>query len=199
MSAQSLRQDMADAIWVAHSLFERGKVTGSTANLSFAYEKRLYVTGSGSSFGNLKEADFSVISFEGKHLSGPLPSKEFPLHLALIGSNEAFGAVLHTHSFYATLWSCFVRNRSDLGLPHYTPYLKMKLGEVQMIPYAPPGTEQLFASFREHLDGRAGYLLCNHGPVVAAQNILQAFYALEELEESCHLAWELRNEQVAEI
>jgi len=69
-----------DAIWIAKSLFERGKVSGSSANMSFLHEGNIYITGSGTSFGVLTEKDFSVVNMKGEHISGIQPSKELPLH-----------------------------------------------------------------------------------------------------------------------
>ena len=33
-----LKQKLEDAVWAAHSLFERGKTSGSSANMSFAHD-----------------------------------------------------------------------------------------------------------------------------------------------------------------
>ena len=77
-------------------------------------------------------------------------------------------------------------------MPEHTPYLKMKLGKVGLIPYAPPGSRELFQLFEEHMEGSDGYLLQNHGPVVGAASMMDAFYAIEELEESARIAWSLR-------
>lgn len=67
-------------------------------------------------------------------------------------------AVIHTHSFYATLWSCAVhKNRTDC-IPQYTPYLKMKLGTVGLVPYGKPGSEELFPAFRQCVSGSDGIL-----------------------------------------
>ena len=76
-------------------------------------------------------------------------------------------------------------------IPDNTPYLKMKLGTVGLIPYEKPGTPELFAAFRERMNASDGYLLKAHGPVVPGKSIMDAFYCLEELEESAHIAWEL--------
>ena len=32
-----LKKKLEDAVWVAHSLFERGKTSGSSANMSFLH------------------------------------------------------------------------------------------------------------------------------------------------------------------
>ena len=69
-----MEQKLKTAVWIAHSLFERGKASGSSANMSFKHNEKIYITASGTCFGTLKETDFAVISVEGKVLSGK-PSK----------------------------------------------------------------------------------------------------------------------------
>ena len=126
---------------------------------------------------------------EGKLLSGPKPSKEWPLHLAVFHKDPAIGAVLHTHSTYAVLWSCLPHEKEKDCIPAITPYLAMKLGTVGLVPFAKPGSEELFAAFRERVKASDGWLLKQHGPVVPGKNIMDAFYCQEELEESCRIAW----------
>lgn len=185
-----------DAMWIAKSLFERGKVTGSSANMSFLHEGNIYITGSGTCFGNLTEKDFSVVNINGEHIGGIQPSKEFSLHKTYYEKDTSIKAVIHTHSFYSTLWSCLIHENVKDVIPPYTPYLKMKLGTVGLIPYAKPGSQLLFDLFAEHVNDCDGYILQNHGPVVGDKNLMSAFYCLEELEESARIAWELRKENV---
>lgn len=199
MSDMTLQQKKAEAVWIAHSLFDRGKTAGSTANLSFLHNRRVYITGTGSCFGILTEQDFAVIDREGNRLEDTAPSKEYPLHLMMYRGNESIGAVIHTHSFYAAVWSCWVSDVTGSAIPKYTPYLAMKLGEIGLVPYAPPGSEELFSHFGRVLDDRKGYLLRNHGPVVGDKDLMSAFYGLEELEESARIAWALRHENTEEI
>ena len=191
------KQMKEQAVWIAHSLFERGKVTGSTANLSFRIDEKIYISASGSSFGRLTDDDFAVMDLAGNIVSdnGKKPSKEGPLHLSVYQERPDTVAVLHTHSFYSVLWSCLPHDNVKDCIPEYTPYLRMKLGTVGLIPYAPPGSETLFSAFKEHMNGSAGWLLQNHGPVVPGKSLLDAFYSLEELEESAHLAWELKSNE----
>ena len=72
----------------------------------------------------------------------------------------------------------------------------MKVGTVGLIPYAPPGSEELFHYMEEHIEKSDAYLLKQHGPVVAGKTILDAFFGIEELEESSRLAWYLRELEV---
>jgi len=121
-------------------------------------------------------------------------SKELPLHIPLYWRGEDTNAVIHTHSPYATLWSCLPHADGSAVIPPYTPYLQMKLGQVKLVPYAPPGSEALFAAFHAVQDEADGYLLQNHGPLVAGKDLMDAYCRLEELEDSARIAWELRRE-----
>lgn len=197
---ETLQEMMEKACWAGTSIFNRNKTSGSSANMSFVYEDKIYITCSGSCFGNLTADSFSVTDMRGNHISGPKPSKELPLHVMMYTKpGSTVKAVIHVHSHYATLWSCLPHEaKQDDVIPSYTPYLGMKLGKIRLVPYAPPGSEELFASFKSRVSAEDGYLLAHHGPVVGGNSILKAFYALEELEESAQIAWELRNEQEIE-
>jgi ribulose-5-phosphate 4-epimerase/fuculose-1-phosphate aldolase len=187
------------AIWIARSLFSRNKTSGSSANISFRFNNHIYISGTGTCFGALEKESFSKIDMDGKSYSDMKPSKEFPLHLILYNKNPFVNAVIHTHSFYSVLWSCYCNEENSSPIPRYTPYLEMKLGAVGLIPYALPGSTELIDLFIKNSDNRRGYLLKNHGPIVCGADLLSAFYALEELEESARIAWELRGMQIPEI
>ena len=71
-------ENLKTAVWIAHSLFERGKATGSSANMSFKEKDRVYITGIGTCFGTLKEEDFSVLTLDGEWISGSeSPARNF--------------------------------------------------------------------------------------------------------------------------
>lgn len=191
----TLEEKIEQAIWICKTLFEQGKVTGSTSNLSFRHDDEIYITGTNVSFSRINKEDFSRIDFKGNVLSKKKPSKEYPMHLLLYRQDPSIGAVIHTHSFYSTLLSIVTKEVDMNCVPSYTPYLQMKVGDIALVEYAPPGSTELFNLFEKKLDQRRGYLLQNHGSVIAGKDLLQAFYGIEELEESCRLAWELRNEE----
>ena len=74
----------------------------------------------------------------------------------------------------------------------------MKVGKIGLIPYAKPGSEELFRLFRENLSDAGAYLLKNHGGIVGGKNILDAFYGIEELEESARIACLIEPDAVCE-
>ena len=186
------------AVEIAHSLFARGRVSGSTANISVRSGDFIYISGSGTSFGTLEKEQFSTLTLDGAYVEGVKPSKEYPLHAMIYRHRPEMTGVVHTHGFYSVLWSCLEHEKETDVIPSYTPYLKMKVGTVGMIPYAKPGSQELFRYMEERIMDSDAYLLKQHGPVVAGKTVLDAFYGLEELEESARTAWYLRGEHVPE-
>lgn len=183
-----LQKKLNEAVWVAHSLFERGKTSGSSANMSFLHEGNVYITASGSCFGTLTEEDFAVVTLEGKPLNGKKASKEFMLHKYYYEKDPAIQAVIHTHGPYAVLWSCRKFDKAEDVIPGYTPYLRMKVGKIGLVPYGEPGSEELFSAFKASLPTGDGYLLKNHGGIIGGKSVMDAFYGIEELEESAKIA-----------
>lgn len=80
-------------------------------------------------------------------------------------------------------------------IERYTPYLEMKAGSIAWVEYAPPGSEELFRLIREKVGESSTLILANHGAAVGGISILDAFYILEELEESAKIQMWLRNEK----
>lgn len=183
-----LRTKLRDAVWAAHSLFERGKTSGSSANMSFLHEGNIYISASGTCFGTLTEDDFAVVSLNGTPKNERKASKELTLHRYYYEKDDTVQAVIHTHGPYAVLWSCRRFDKTEDIIPAYTPYLQMKVGKIGLIPYGKPGSDELFRAFKENLGSGDAYLLKNHGGIVGGKTIMDAFYGIEELEESAKIA-----------
>lgn len=196
---KELQKKFEEIIWVAKSLFNRNVVTGSSANISFIHNDIIYISGSGTNFGTLKEADFSIMSKNGEQLAGIKPSKEFMLHKIMYDNDEKMTCVIHTHSTYSTLYSCLPLEEETDVLPSYTPYLKIKVGKVGLVPYAPPGSDELFQLLKERVSKSDAFLMKNHGLIVGGKTIMDAFNNLEELEYTAKIAWYLRGKDVPTI
>ena len=194
-----LNEKMSLAIWIAGQLFARRMGPGTTGNLSFLHDDVLYITASGTCFGNLKPEDFTAYHIKEKTYTGKKPSKELQLHLSVYQNRQQTQAVIHVHSTYAVLYSCIAEDTDEADVPEYTPYLKMKVGKVGMIPYAKPGSTELFEQFEANMRRGDAWLLKNHGPVVGGKDLMDAFACLEELEEACRIAWELKDMGVPQI
>lgn len=124
----------------------------------------------------------------GELLGGARPSKEVPLHLALYARDPAATAVVHVHSPHATAASCLAPWSEYCCLPPLTPYLFMKVGQVPLIPYAPPGDAAQAAWLRAKPFPFRGALLANHGSIVAMGSLDDAVAGAVEIEEAARTA-----------
>lgn len=180
-----LREEMAR---FAKSLFDRGYTAGSSGNISALCGDELLITPTNSCLGFLDPQRISKIARDGRHLAGDLPSKEVFLHQAFYDTRESTGAVVHLHSTYATLLSCLAETHQHDAIPPLTPYVIMRVGQVPLLPYVPPGDPAMGEMIRALEGQHTAVLLANHGPVVAGKDLASAVYAAEELEETAKLA-----------
>lgn len=185
---------MDEIIEIAKELFNRQLVTGSTGNISYRENDTVYISNSGTSFRELDEKSFSRINLTTNQIEG-IPSKEYPMHIALYKVNSKYRCIIHTHSLHTTTISCLRNLECELeGLYRYTPYLKMKTGgKINIVNYHKPGSNDLFNAFQLKVEEEVNaYLLKNHGLVVAAENVSEAFNLIEEFEQSSQILLKIK-------
>ena len=94
---------------------------------------------------------------------------------------------MHLHSTHSVAVSCLAEIDPENILPPITPYHVMKVGELPLIPYFPPGDLSLAKAVEEKAINHRGVMLANHGPVVSGRSLDDAVFAAEELEETAKL------------
>ena len=175
------------------SLFERGLTAGSSGNLSVRLEDGWLLTPTNASLGNLDPARLAKLDWKGHRLSGDPPSKEAFLHRAMYEERPGAGAIVHLHATHAAAVSCMGGLNPADCLPPLTAYYVMKVGRLPLVPYYRPGDPALGEAIRGLAGKHSAVLLANHGPVVSANALEAAVYAIEELEETAKLFLLLRN------
>ena len=166
-------------------IYYRGMTTTSGGNLSIKdADGSIWITPSGVDKGKLGRDDIVRVrpdgSFEGRHK----PSSEYPFHLSVFRQRPDLGAVLHAHS--PGLVACsIVRCLPEVLLTTHTFQV---CGEVAYAPYALPGSsllgDNIAAEFRK---GHSVVMLENHGVVIGAKDLFQAFMVFETLETAARL------------
>ena len=169
------------------SLHRRGFVPGSSGNISVRLDDGILVTPTNSCLGRLDPARIAKVDFDGTHVAGDPPSKEGFLHLLMYRERQSATAVVHLHCTHAVAVSCCAGLDPANAIPPLTPYYVMKVGRLPLLPYFPPGDEELAHAVAAVAGTNHAVLLANHGPVVAGTALDDAVYAIEELEESARL------------
>ncbi|MBV9997940.1 MAG: aldolase [Verrucomicrobia bacterium] len=175
------------------SIFDRGLTAGSSGNLSVRLEDGWLLTPTNASLGRLDPARLAKLDWKGNRVSGDAPSKEAFLHRAMYEERHGAGAIVHLHSTHSAAISCMDGLNPADCLPPLTAYYVMKIGRLPLIPYYRPGDPALGEAIRGLAGKHSAVLLANHGPVVSANTLEAAVYAVEELEETAKLFLLLRN------
>jgi len=193
------RSESAEDICTAgRSMFARGLTHGRTGNLSVRLEDRVLVTPSGVSLGDLTTDLLAEVALDGTHLTGPTPSKETFLHLALYRARPDAAAVAHTHSTHTAAVSCLADIDDTDALPRLTAYYAMRVGRLPRLPFHAPGDPALGPVAEQAARSHHALLLANHGAVAAGDNLSSAVDVIEEIEETARLFFLLRQRPSSE-
>jgi len=174
-------------IAAGRALVDAGLSPGSSGNVSARDGDRILMTGTGTRLGALAPDDISVLDARGAHLSGPKPSKEVALHLALYAKNPDHRAVVHVHSPFAVAVSCIAPWAEHSAVPPLTPYSLMRVGQIPLLGFAAPGDPAMGALISDSPHDFRGALLSNHGAVVSGEDLDRAVDGTVELEEACRI------------
>lgn len=195
MTAPSTDDARAALVNACRHLASAGLSPGSSGNVSVRVGDTILVTPTGSALSRVREQDLAQVA-DGDISGvapGPAPSKEVPLHQAVYRMRPGTGAVVHLHSPYATAIACLPADaRGNADLPALTPYRVMRLGDVPLVPYAPPGSDGLADGVASVIAAHPAILLAHHGCVVAAPTLESAIDLAEELETAAQLTLLLR-------
>ena len=123
--------------------------------------------------------DVLVVNFDGTVASGIRnPSSENRMHLAIYKARPDVGAVIHTHSVYA---SALGANR--MSIPIFIDEMTTFLGgSIEVAEYGMPGTDELAENAVKALGEKSAVILANHGPLVSGKSLNKALEAAEILE-----------------
>lgn len=180
---------MIDALVAAgRRLADAGISPGTSGNLSVREGDRILITGTGADLGRLSSESIAVLDSTGTHLSGPRPSKEVAVHLAMYARNPGHAATVHVHSPHAVAVACLPPWSFASAVAPLTPYFVMRVGQAPLIPYRAPGDAELGALLTAHPHPFRAALLANHGQVTSGPDLDDALVAAVELEQACRIS-----------
>jgi len=189
MAESRLRDDIAR---LARSLYDRGLTFGASGNISARTDEGWLMTPTGASLGDLDPARIAKLDDAGNHVSGDLPTMEAPLHRAMYRERTGTRAVVHLHSTHSVAVSCLADIDPADVLPPLTAYYAIRIGTLPLVPFHPPGSNDLAEAVAALAATHHAVLLANHGPVVAGKSLADAVHATEELEQTAKLFLLLR-------
>lgn len=177
----------AALIEIGQQLYQQGLTVGTDGNLSCRVtEDTLWTTATGARKGFLTEEWLVKTDLEGKILEGiRKPSSELKMHLCLYQANPRALAAVHTHPPFSTAFAAANLGFDQMLLAEEGLYL----GQVQVAPYATPGTIELAESILPYCRNSNAVLLANHGAVTWGKNLSEACARMETLERSARIRY----------
>lgn len=170
---------------VCARLYDRGLVAGQDGNVSVRIAgDRILVTPAGMAKADVRGDDLVELTLEGARVRGRRePSSEAAVHLAIYRGRPEVGAVVHAHPPVATGFAT-----AGETLPRgVLPELEYTVGPVALVPYAPPGTQELADRFLPVLAGHEAFLMANHGAVTVGASLGVAHRRMESLEQAARI------------
>jgi L-fuculose-phosphate aldolase len=156
-----------------------GLVLGAAGNASARAGEIAAISPSGLWYDTLRPEDVCLVEEDGTILEGPRPSVELPMHLAVLAARPETGAVVHTHSAYATALSRVVDE-----IPVVEPEQAALVGgPVPVAPPVPSGTAELGEAVLAAAGERSAVVVRDHGPVCFGTDLsgaLACAFAVEE-------------------
>jgi L-fuculose-phosphate aldolase len=177
----NLKSQREQIVRYGQKLSSTGLVSGTGGNLSiFDRNKNIVaVSPSAVDYNTMTPGDVVLVNPDGTVLEGDRqPTSELNFHLALYHHRKDTGAVVHTHSPYATAFACL---GMEIPAVHYL--IGFSRGRsVPVAPYATFGTQALADAIIRTIGEQTAVLLAHHGLVTVGPDIEGAFAVAEAVE-----------------
>jgi L-fuculose-phosphate aldolase len=182
MKYESVRKEITAA---CQDMNRRGINQGTSGNISARVEDGFLLTPSGMAYDEMKPSDIVLMRADTTHVGKRKPSSEWRFHHALMTSRPEIGAVVHTHSMFATTLSCL---GMEIPAVHY---MVAAAGghNIRCAPYATYGTQETANNALKALEDRSACLLANHGMIVVGPTLKKAMWLAVEVETLAAQYW----------
>ena len=175
---------------VAQKMAARGLVIGTSGNVSRRLggasdgRELMAITPSGVEYDSLKARDVLVTDLDIEPVAGDgVPSSEALLHAEIYRRRSDAGAVMHTHSPYATAAAV-----AGVDIPSILDEMVLVVGgRVKVSEYAFPSSDALAANVCDAMGGRNAALIRNHGVVGVGADLEEALRVCELVEHAARV------------
>jgi len=178
----SIREEIIE---IGRRMYEKGYVVANNGNISVrSGNSTVWVTPTGVSKGYMTGDMLVRMKLDGSVIDGTCkPSSEVKMHLRVYCENPSVNAVVHAHPPFAT---AFAASGLSLGEPLLSETV-MLLGNVPLVPYSAPGTQEVPDAIAPYCNTHVALLLSNHGVLTWGGSLMQAYFRLEELEQTAKI------------
>jgi L-fuculose-phosphate aldolase len=154
--------------------------------VSARIEGGFIVTPSGLPYEELLPADLVHMTMGGNKKGHRPPSSEWRFHRDIYATRPEAGAVVHTHSAFATTLACLGR-----AIPAFHYEVAFAGGNnIRCAQYKTFGTQELSDVALAALEGRRACLLAHHGAIAFGADLDDALRLADKVEALARLYWQ---------
>jgi len=156
-----------------------GLTHGTSGNVSVRRDgSSLFISPTGLAYETLAADDVPLLAHTGHWFGRRQPSSEWRFHRDIFRARSDTGAIVHTHSRYATALACTGR-----GIPafHYMVAVAGG-GDIRCGTYHTFGSQELSDAAVTALQGRRACLLAHHGVIALGADLSAALALAAEVE-----------------
>ncbi|MCX7175512.1 MAG: class II aldolase/adducin family protein [Proteobacteria bacterium] len=178
----------ADVLSTARAMNASGINRGTSGNVSARTldgPGHFLITPTGMDYAEMGVDDIVLMGMDGGYPGPRKPSSEWRFHRDIYAAKTTVGAVVHTHSPFATALACM---GCDIPPFHYM-IARFGGSDVRCATYATFGSQELSDAALLALQDRRGCLLAHHGMIVCGADLKQALALAVELETLCEQYW----------
>ena len=176
-------------IETCRDLEKRGLNQGSSGNVSVRLaqgaDDGFLITPTAIPYDVMQPEDMARMKLDGTSSGRREPSSEWRFHLDIYRTRPDVGAIIHTHSGFATTLACL---RRDIPAFHYMIAL-FGGSNIRCCEYATYGTQELSNLVLKALEGRNAALMGSHGLVVLGPNLPRTLALTVEAETLAMMYW----------
>jgi len=158
---------------------------GAAGNVSARCEGGFLITPTGMAYGECTNEDIAKVGAGGTAQGRRKPSSEWRFHRDIYAARPEAGAIVHTHSPFATALAC-----QAIEIPAFH-YMIARFGgdTLRCANYATFGSQELSDAILVALKDRRACLMAHHGMVVFGSDLREALALAVELESLCEQYW----------
>lgn len=170
---------------IGQRIWQREYVAANDGNFSVRLSEDLVLcTPTLVSKGFMKPEHLCLVTLDGNQISGPLKvTSEVKVHLAVMKACPEVRAVIHAHPPNATAFAVARQPLPKCVLPE----IEVFIGEIPVVPYATPGTQDFADVVIPFVKHHNSFLLTNHGALTLGVEPYQAYYRMETIEQYCRI------------
>jgi L-fuculose-phosphate aldolase len=156
-----------------------GLTQGTSGNVSVRRDaSSLFISPTGMPYEALEAEDVPLLAYSGHWFGRRQPSSEWRFHRDIFRARSDAGAIVHTHSRYATALAC---TGHDIPAFHYMVAVAGG-SDIRCAPYHTFGSQELSDAAVAALNGRQACLLANHGVIALGASLSAALALAAEVE-----------------